>query len=141
MSVQRACSAAQLHHRRRRVPAGEADALDDEDVANLLEAPDSGDELTGGDSASASDLDTDEEALRYEASVDQYMDAAYQAYLERHHARDANRVERHKRKRLAGDGARPSHPPFPPSTHTLLRTAVRGSISHAETCHAISPAT
>jgi hypothetical protein len=82
--------------------AGEVDALDEADVGNILEAPDSEDELV---SSSDSDADSDEDALRYEEMVDRYMDNAYQAYLERHHARDANRVERNKRKRLFSDGA------------------------------------
>jgi hypothetical protein len=76
-------------------------------VAALLDTVDSDDESAS--SAEASDdsdgADDDEDALRYEGMVEDYLDRSYQAYLERHHARDANQVQKAKRKRLAADGA------------------------------------
>ena len=75
-------------------------------------------------SGSGREADSDEDALRYEQMVDQYMDDAYQAYLERHHARDANRVERHKRKRLDGDGDSDGAP-APAVAYVTGRTRLR----------------
>jgi hypothetical protein len=94
--------------------AGEADALDASDVAALVDTADSDDEAAAaparGDDSASTDGDaadeSDEDALAYEAMVEDYLDNAYQSYLERHHARDANQVERTKRKRLEADCAR-----------------------------------
>ena len=97
--------------------AGDADALNERDVAALLDTIDSADESASsrdeGDGAEDASTDVDDvdddddDALRYEAMVDDYLDRSYQTYLERHHARDANQLERTKRKRLAADGALP----------------------------------
>lgn len=75
-------------------------------MAALLDAPDSEDELIEAPVATGGGSDSEEEAaLRYEAMVDEYLDRSYQTYLERQHAREANKVERQKRKRLADAGA------------------------------------
>jgi AdoMet-dependent rRNA methyltransferase SPB1 len=84
--------------------ATEASALDEGDLDATLYATDSDDEMAS-DSQEGSDSegDSDDERLQYEAMVEEYVDAAYQGYLERKDARAAQKVEQRKRKRLAED--------------------------------------
>lgn len=91
----------------------EASALDEADLDATLYATDSDDEMVDseGEGSEGSDVDSDDERLQYEAMVEEYVDAAYQGYLERKDARAAQKVEQRKRKRLAEeDGTGAPHP-------------------------------
>jgi nitroreductase len=91
-----------------RMHAGDADALDAETVAATLEAPNSDSELASSDSEADNAYGSDEEAAAaaaYDAKVEQQLDNAYESYLQRRHARDAIKAEKHKRSRLRDAGA------------------------------------
>jgi hypothetical protein len=84
--------------------AGDAPALDEQQVEDIVDAPNSDDELVNA-TARGSESGDDEEALEYEAMVEEYLDNAYQSYLQRQLARGANQKEKVKRHRLADTGA------------------------------------
>lgn len=93
--------------------ATEASALDEADLDATLYATESDEEMaSASDDADGSDVDSDEEALQYEAMVEEYVDAAYQGWLERKDARAAQKVEQRKRKRLAEDDGEGAPPPL-----------------------------
>ena len=81
----------------------QVDALDEDDLANTLGAPDSDEEMVSSEE-DASDADSDDDRLRYEEMVEDYIDGAYQDYLDRKSLRAAREVEQRKRKRMGDEG-------------------------------------
>ncbi|KAG1672818.1 hypothetical protein FOA52_004622 [Chlamydomonas sp. UWO 241] len=74
----------------------------DEDMAAMEEDDDTAARGGHSDGSDESDLDSDEEALRYEAELEDDLDQSYVEYLQRQGHRDALAVE--KRKRLGSGG-------------------------------------
>jgi hypothetical protein len=83
---------------------GDTEALDEQAVENIVEAPNSDDELVEA-ASSESGSDDEGHGLKYEAMVEQYLDSAYQSYLQKQQARDSNRKEKERRRRLVDSGA------------------------------------